>query len=255
MDTQAAAPLLILTVFLLGLVHGVDWDHIAAISDITGTVPERGRGFRLATLYVLGHALVVVLLGIAAILVGLALPDWVDGVMERVVGITLLFLAAWIIYSLFQTGSDFQLRSRWMLFFDGLRMIVAWVTGRLRGQPRPLQLQSTSTYGAGTAFGIGMAHGIGAETASQAFLFLSVAGAGGRLIGSLMLVAFVAGLVISNSAITVASLYGFRAARRGSKALRVAGGLVAVFSVVVGLLFVAGQGAILPSIIGWEPSL
>lgn len=255
MEGQMAAPVLLITVLLLGLAHGVDWDHIAAITDIIGTVPERGRGFLLGSLYVLGHAFVVGVLGVLAILVGLALPDWVDGIMERVVGITLLFLAAWIVYSLLESGDQFQFRSRWMLVFDGLRAAGDWIAGRLRGEPRPFQIQTASTYGVRTAFTIGMFHGIGAETATQAFLFLTVAGAGGKLLGGLMLAAFVLGLVISNSAITIASLFGFRVARRGSVALRVAGGAVAAFSLFVGVLFLTGQGAVLPGIIGWEPQL
>lgn len=254
MESQAA-PALILTVLLLGLVHGVDWDHIAAISDITGAVPERARGFWLATLYVLGHAFMVILLGILAIIIGLALPDWVDSVMEPVVGITLIVLGIWIVYSLFQNGGEFQFRSRWMLFFDGIRAIVKWLGGQLRGSPQPLQITSTSTYGVRSALAIGMIHGIGAETATQAALFLAAAGAGGKVLGSILLITFVTGLVISNSIITIATLFGFQTVRRNNVALRIAGGAVALFSFVLGVLFVLGQGTLLPSIIGWEPPL
>ncbi|MBI2861934.1 MAG: hypothetical protein HYX89_03845 [Chloroflexi bacterium] len=254
MESPTATTALLLTVLLLGLIHGVDWDHIAAISDITGTVPERRRGFLLASLYVFGHAFVVTALGVLAILVGLALPEGVDGIMEKVIGVTLIFLATWVVYSLFQRGGQFQLRSRWMLLLDGLRAMVAWVAGRLQGNPQPFQLRATSTYGVRTAFTIGMLHGIGAETASQAFLFLAVAGLGGRLLGSLMLIAFVLGLVLSNSGIALAMLYGFQSVRRNDTVLRIAGGFVAAFSLVVGIVFVTGQATLLPNIIGWAPS-
>src|ERR1051325_9282499 len=100
METHGFAALLF-TTLLLGLAHGIDWDHIAAITDITGTVDEWRPGFYLASLYALGHALVVVILGVVAILAGLALPEWVDEIMAPAVGITLIFLAVWIVYSLF----------------------------------------------------------------------------------------------------------------------------------------------------------
>ena len=48
----------------------------------------------MGTLYALGHAAVVVVLGMLAIWFGTLLPEWVDGYMEPVVGITLLLLGA-----------------------------------------------------------------------------------------------------------------------------------------------------------------
>jgi high-affinity nickel-transport protein len=241
--------LLLASTLFLGLQHGIDWDHIAAISDITGTAEEPRRGFLLGTIYALGHATVVTALGALAIMLGIALPSWVDGMMEPLVGATLVFLGLWIIYSLIRSGGNFQLRSRWMLLFDGLRALWAWVLGRLRGTPQPFRVRRRSTYGVRTSFGIGMIHGIGAETASQAFLFLSIAGVGGRLVGSLMLAAFVMGLVISNTGIVVASLFGFRAARENRRVYMAFGGGVALFSLGLGAFFLAGQGTLLPPII------
>ena len=76
----------------LGLRHGIDWDHIAAISDVAGSQKSRRRSMGMGTLYALGHAAVVVALGLVAIWLGTLLPDWVDGYMEIAVGITLLLL-------------------------------------------------------------------------------------------------------------------------------------------------------------------
>ena len=42
------------TAFTFGLRHGADWDHIAAISDITGTLKDRKRSMVLALVYTLG---------------------------------------------------------------------------------------------------------------------------------------------------------------------------------------------------------
>ena len=140
----------------LGLRHGIDWDHLAAITDITSATAtsdettrehadspsplaraaalapragtfavaaapglgemrvsgiQNGRvarvstrrreawhGFFLATMYALGHASLVVALGLLAIWFGTLLPHWIDPLMGRIVGLTLLLLGVWIIY-------------------------------------------------------------------------------------------------------------------------------------------------------------
>ncbi len=110
---------LLLTALGLGLRHGVDWDHIAAIADLSGTAENRRRGFVLSMLYAAGHGLVVFGLGVLAIAFGLAIPDAVDAWMGRIVGITLIALGVWILIELVRKGRNFRLRSRWMLMIDG----------------------------------------------------------------------------------------------------------------------------------------
>ncbi len=241
--------MLLLSALFLGLQHGIDWDHIAAISDITGTADDPRHGFFLGSIYALGHAMIVTVLGVIAIFVGIALPDWIDGMMEPLVGATLMFLGVWIIYSIIHTGENFQMRSRWMLLFDGLRALWRWVMGQLRGHPQPVQVENRSSYGVRTALGIGMLHGIGAETASQALLFLGIAGVGGKMVGSLMLICFVLGLVVSNTGIVVASIFGFRVARNNRKAYMAFGGAAALFSLIMGFFFLTGQISLLPPIL------
>jgi len=110
---------LLLTAFGLGLRHGVDFDHIAAIADLTSTTESRKRGFMLSLWYALGHAVVVLVLGLFVILLEATIPDSLDTWMGRVVGATLLFLGIWVLIDLRRQGDDFRLRSRWMLIFDG----------------------------------------------------------------------------------------------------------------------------------------
>jgi high-affinity nickel-transport protein len=64
----------LVTAFLFGFRHGIDWDHIAAITDITGSQDDRSQAFAFGTLYALGHALVVLVIGVAAIGLGERLP-------------------------------------------------------------------------------------------------------------------------------------------------------------------------------------
>jgi len=104
-----------------GLRHGVDWDHIAAISDLTSGQTRRRRSMTIATMYALGHAVVVLLLGTLAVAFAANLPGWVDAAMGRVVGVTLVALGLYVLYGLVRHGRHFGLRSRWMLVLDLVR--------------------------------------------------------------------------------------------------------------------------------------
>jgi hypothetical protein len=117
---------LLVTAYGFGFRHGIDWDHIAALTDITGSQDDGRRSMVLATMYALGHALVVFSLGVAAILLAERLPPGVDAVMERIVGATLVVLGIYVGVALVRQGRDFRMRSRWMLIFSGVRRGVRW---------------------------------------------------------------------------------------------------------------------------------
>ncbi len=295
---------LLLTAFGFGFRHGVDWDHIAALTDITSSQQEPRRSMWFATLYALGHALVVFLLGFAAIVLAQRLPAGVDAVMERFVGATLLILGCYVFYALARHGRDFRMRSRWMLVFIGVRRGVRWlrarhgVTSELveiehdhvhalsdphdlahqhehertrddvvlvgagsgraalpehRHQHRhvlPVPDDPFADYAPRTAFGIGMIHGIGAETPSQVLIFVTAAGAGGKGTGLLLLVAFLVGLLSSNSAIAFAGVFGFLGAARNFRLYVAVSCVTALFSLVIGTIFLFGGGALLPAMLG-----
>ncbi len=266
----------------LGLRHGIDWDHIAAITDITGSVvtneeadeavelqnasrgsvaqmtlpkpvkrrnkrQEAREGFFLATLYALGHASVVVLLGLLAVWASAILPDWIDPIMERLVGVTLILLGLWIFYSIWRYGRSFRLQSRWMVLFSVVGRGWTTLKSKLTGQPAE-HSHDIVQYGPKTAFGIGLIHGIGAETGSQALLLATTAGATTKLTASLLLLAFTVGLLISNSLVAAFSLFGFVSASTKRNVYVAVGVLAAIFSLFVGLFFVTGQGGELPDL-------
>ena len=112
---------LLVASFWFGFRHGIDWDHIAAITDITSSQEDRRKAIVFGTLYVAGHALVVFGLGVIAILIGQELPESVDDAMGRIVGITLIALGVYVFVSLIRHGREFRMRSRWMLVFAGAR--------------------------------------------------------------------------------------------------------------------------------------
>jgi high-affinity nickel-transport protein len=288
---------LLLGMVALGFRHGFDWDHIAAITDITSTttsghtevdIPARAamtahghdaeemRGhdhehhedpstlhsFResrfaheqkhaifLASLYALGHASVVVALGVLALLVGAILPDWVDPILERVVGITLVLLGVWVIFSVVQFArgkGEFRMRSRWMLVFDFVRYGWGAFQAKIHGHEHKPSAHA-SQYGPKTAFGVGMIHGVGAETGSQALLPAGIAGVSG-VTGIVILLAFVVGLLISNTLVAVVSASGFIGAQRMRTVYVVVGALAGTASLVIGVLFIGGLGTVLPDL-------
>lgn len=124
---QGLALGVVVAVFLAGLRHGFDIDHIAAISDITSSQRERKRSLVLATLYALGHALVLSALGIAAVLAGESISSSIDSIAGRVIGFTLLVLGLYVLYSLIRFRRDFRIRSRWMLILAGARRVLYWM--------------------------------------------------------------------------------------------------------------------------------
>ena len=102
------------------------------------------------------------------------------------------------------------------------------------------------SYGKGTAFGVGMIHGVGAETPTQVLIFLTAAGAGGRTVGILVLMAFIVGLLGSNTLITLGSAFGFLRASRNFPVYVTVAVLTAAFSLFIGTVFILGREDILP---------
>lgn len=228
----------------LGLRHGIDWDHIAAISDVTSSQNNRTSSIRMGTLYALGHAAVVVVLGLLAIWLGTLLPEWIDGYMDIAIGITLLLLGVWLIWSMSRNHGRLVLRSRWMLAFDFAKSGYRKLLNRPQANEAGMQRRE---YGSSASVSIGVVHGIGAETGSQALLLAAAAGATSALTGSLLLVAFVVGLIVSNTLITIASTLGILGTERHHTLHTVLGISIAVFSLVLGSMFVLGTADALPA--------
>ena len=128
---------LIVASFLFGLRHGIDVDHIAAITDISGSQDRPRTSLFLATVYALGHALVVLALGSLAVLAGERIPAGLDAVLGKVVGGTLILLAGYLLYSLIRYGKDYRLRSRWMMLLDATRALRA----RMRGSQEIVEFE------------------------------------------------------------------------------------------------------------------
>ncbi len=214
-------------------------------------VRSQARPWMLGTVYALGHGSVVTILGLLAILAASVLPSWIDPIMERVVGVTLIILAVYLFYSLyrfFRGGGDFRLRSRWMLVFAGVRNGYGWARTKITGGKEHTHVRAAEQYGWKTAFGIGMIHGVGAETGTQALIIATAAGASSTGTSVVVLLVFVVGLLISNSMVTVMSTTSFVSASQRQWIYVGAGFVAAVFSLVIGIVFLSQSADQLPDL-------
>jgi high-affinity nickel-transport protein len=136
-----------------------------------------------------------------------------------------------------------------MLVFAGVRRGFRWLRSRVSGEhPHDHDIHGMDQYGARTAYGVGLIHGIGAETGTQVLVIATAVGAGTKLMGVAALMAFVVGLLISNSFVTLATTAGFVSSQRRQEIYVFAGVLAAVFSLVVGAVFLFHAGGLLPEL-------
>ncbi len=260
------------TGFVLGCRHGLDWDHIAAITDLTAanttpnrepaeqpdarrhrhrhrhrhrSRPRRSSSLSLAVWYCIGHGLVIGLLGAAVGILGLDLPPGIDRLFESVVGATLLILGAVVLWQLGRDRSDYQYAGRVRLVIGIVRR--AWFRARRRGLGPAQPLDDLTRR---TAFGVGVLHGTGAETPTQVVLFASAGAAGSSLGAAVILLAFLAGLILSDVGIATAWVTGLVRTRRLPAVQVGLGALTGLSSVAVGALFIDGHAAVLPALFG-----
>ena len=277
---------LLATAFGFGFRHGIDWDHIAALTDITSTEDTPRRSMVLATLYATGHGLVVFVLGLGAILLSSELPDSVDRAMEHVVGVTLILFGLYVLWSVVRRGRDFRMQSRWMLLIRAVRRMtrgsrtvvvehehehslaeahdhshvpvhatVAAATSpthhsHVHRHVARMPDDPFATYSRPAVFGVGMLHGIGGETPTQVLIFVTAAGVGGRGTGVLLLGAFLVGLLTSNTVVALAGTFGFVHATKRWALYAAISLVTAIFSLGIGTLFLIGRGNALPALLG-----
>jgi high-affinity nickel-transport protein len=242
--------LALLSAVILGFKHGFDYDHIAAISDITSVEPSRAKGMRMGLVYVVGHASTVAALGGAVILFQRSLPARIDGWAERAVGFTLVLLGLYVLGTLMRQGAAFAPRSRAAILMDAFRW-VSWQVRRLFNPGAGRTLPSNrENYNRKSVFVVGVIHGLGAETPSQLLLFLLAANLGGLARGFLGLAMFLGGLLLMNSLMTASAVGIFGASAAKPRLMRLVVAATAAYSLIVGSIFLFGSSSVLPSLGG-----
>lgn len=249
--------LALVSCLLLGFRHGFDYDHLAAITDITSVQRGWREGMRLGLLYALGHALTVAVLGVGVIFLHLSLPHHLDQVSERLVGATLIVLAIYVLATLWRRRSHLAnpvahqhmpvVRSRLALIISGARY-VGWRLRKLADPAIPQPVPFAFRYNQSSVFAVGIVHGLGAETPSQLLLFLLAANLGGTSRGVIGLLAFIVGLLLMNTLMTASASGVFAGSVARPRLQAAVTSLTAVYSLAIGTIFLFGLSDHLPAL-------
>lgn len=185
-----------LTAVILGSLHAFEADHMAAVTSFVVRKPRPRDAARFGLQWALGHGSAILLAGAFLIFLGLNIPENATGIMERLVGVTLVVLGA----------------------------STAWVAHRahVRAHSHPHTLSDSQTTRAPAA--VGLMHGLAGAAPAVALVPLAVIESAAGGLGYLLL--FALGTATSMAAYAVA--FGFFAAR--------ASGISERFSLAMGQL-------------------
>ena len=235
--------------FALGARHGLDWDHIAAITDLTAPrAQDRAheharRGAGLSFWYCTGHGLVLFLFGMLVLAVGVELPSGLDATFRYAVGCTLVVLGGLVLFQLGRDRGDYRYAGRIAMVVGALRR--GWARARRREAPA-----TSGDVDRRGAFLVGVLHGTGAETPTQVVLFATAGASGSPATAAIVLLAFVAGLIVADLGIALAWLSGLLGSRRTPRVQIVLGALTGVASLTLGALILTGYGDVVPPLAG-----
>jgi high-affinity nickel permease len=244
--TPLALDLALISAALLGFRHGFDHDHVAAITDIASVEKSPRQAMKMGLLYAAGHAATVAALGTTVILLQRSLPAGMDAWMERVVGVTLLALGFYVLWTAIvpRAGHAHAPRTRIVLLVNA----VLWAAWRVRKAFRRASVERYGLFrdgiGKAPAFAVGVIHGLGAETPSQILLFLLAVNLGGVAKGLLGLGTFIVGMIAMNTLICAVAAGAVKVSAQRPRAFQWMTGLAAAYSIVVGAIFLLGPTAI-----------
>ena len=211
----------------LGLQHGVDWDHVAAISDVASVQANPREATCCGFLYAAGHAATVGILGVAVIALRHSVPAGVSMWMQRVVGLTLVMLGAYVFAALF-SGRQFLSRGQAVLS----------ILDRLHGGRWEEPARAGRRYGRGSSLSQGVLLGAGAETPTQLSMLAIAMNLGGLQSGVIGLMVFTTAMFASNMALTAAAAGMFTLSRPKPAVFRWVGAITAGYSLWIGVVLI-----------------
>lgn len=249
----------------LGFRHGYDIDHVVALSDIAATRKGFRRAMVLSALYAGGHALIVAVFGITVVFLGASLPPIMNTIATFAVGATLIGMGVYVLVGVIRHGSDVKLQSRGGLILKLIKrrkpryveIVHEHEHGPGHGHGHvEHDLQTSGDEHVARvatkvkhkhvhahiaplpddpmpAFGIGIAHGIGAETPTQIALFVAAAGSG-KLVGSALVVVFLAGLFVANMIVATFANFSVASISRWKAFVVVSSVVIGASSIFVG---------------------
>ena len=189
--------------FAAGMLHAFDADHLAAVSGLSGG--DGRRSLRFALHWGLGHGLAVMLIAVAVIVLGAAVPERFSGLAESAVAWMLILIGVQTFYHL------------WRQHRHGIHR---------HGNPRHAAL-------------VGLVHG--SAGSAPLLALIPAASFASPAWGVLHVLLFNTGLLLAMMGVGAALRHGLAVAgrRHGAVQLSLQGGL-ASFAIGFGLFLLAG---------------
>ncbi len=94
--------------FGLGLMHALDADHIMAISGLSSMRDGHSNTLRFCLRWALGHGLVLLLVGLAVMGLGMAIPVKLSQYAEQLVGVVLILIGLYVLWDLLRKNAHFH---------------------------------------------------------------------------------------------------------------------------------------------------
>jgi high-affinity nickel-transport protein len=216
---------------LIGMRHGMDGDHVAAIADMVGSEEQKRKQVSLGIMYAFGHGLIVLVIGLLSIYIGLRMPQTTQYILEIFVSITLIALGGFIIYSIYRQKKEYEYKSR-------LKIVCEFIASLVRKTKIGDKVNSLSPISLGIigAFIVGIIHGIGVESPTQIAVITNAVGLNNSTAALLQLILFVFGLLIATVGMTFCLSWGFMKARFKRKLFLVLGSVTGAYSLGLGIL-------------------
>lgn len=213
-----------LALVLLGLLHGVDLDHLVAVNTLLCKRPSLSvkKASLFGLKFGLGHMFTVSFFGLLGLVLGLSVPSSFERYVEIVAGLLLAFLGTLVFYDLISKKLHIHRHAH-----DGRSVHVHWHSHKWSREHDHDHLATVT----GALFGLGF------NTPTQVLAIVMVT-TSSVTIGALSIALFGLGVICSMS------LYGATAARlyhhahRFPKVSVIASGLTGLLGIALGLYFI-----------------
>jgi hypothetical protein len=214
--------------FVVGMKHALEADHVAAVATLATRSASLGERVKLAGMWGAGHAGTLLLLGGAALGLGLSLPDPVARMLEGAVGIMLIVLGIDVLRRLRSRGVHLH----WHRHGDGPAHLHAHAHAEPGAAERGVHAHAHPTRLLPRALVVGSVHGL---AGSGALVVLSLELARSTAHALLYLAAFGLGSIAGMAALSLVISLPLRgASARLGAAWHVVEGALAVVTIGLG---------------------
>lgn len=94
--------------FGLGFIHALDADHVMAVSGMVSSRPGLKSSLRFCSRWAMGHATVLLLIGVATYLFGIAIPVSLSHLAENLVGLMLIGIGLLVFWDMCKQKVQFN---------------------------------------------------------------------------------------------------------------------------------------------------